>query len=138
MRLPFLVVSFGVAAILAVPTDAQAEAGDQDLAISLDRIRAGLSRPTPILDAAVAPEEGPAPAFRVEVRASPFLEQLPTEKPFDPTYGLPSVAELLMRGIEKAVDYKRSRAERLAKEEAAAAFAAFCAIRNCSPPTSSK
>lgn len=137
MRLPVLVVSCSIAAILAVPPDAQAQAGDQDVAVSLDRIRAGLSRPTPLLKAAAASEDVPPPAFRAEVRASPFL-QLPAERPFDPTYGLPSVAELLMRGIHKAVDYKRSRAERRAREEVAAAFAAFCAIQDCSPPTSSK
>ena len=61
------------------------------------------------------------------------------ETPFDPTFGLPSVGELLMDGVEKirsaVVDYKRRRAERRARKEVDDALAAFCAVHECSLPT---
>jgi hypothetical protein len=49
---------------------------------------------------------------------------------------------LLMNGIEKirstAVHYKRGRAERRARKEVEDALAAFCAVRECPTPNTSK
>ena len=134
MRVPFLVLSWSLGTILALQSPIQAQAADSQLPVSMERIRAGLKRPPPLLQ--VPAPSGDLPTFRIEVRARPFVLQPADEKPFDPTFGLPSVGELLMNGIENirsaAVDYKRRRAERRARKEADAAFAAFCAVRECS------
>lgn len=106
--------------------------------VSLDRIRAALKQPPPLLHVPPASDE---PTFRVEVRES--LLDLPPieEKPFDPTWGLPSAGELLMRGIGKIqssiVNYKRSRAERRARQEVQDALAAFFAYSNVPRSTTS-
>ena len=81
------------------------------------------------------------PTFRVEIR-EPVLDLPPIEEqPFDPTYGLPSAGELLMRGIGKIqssiVKYKRSRAERRARKEVEDALAAFFAYSNVPRSTTS-
>lgn len=131
MRLPFLAVSVCLCTILAVPSQLGAQQG---VPVSLDRIREGLSRPPPLLDVAGTAGDMSTPAFHVEIRTSPFVLRPPDNDAFDPTYGLPSVAELLLTGIEKAVDYKRRRAERRARKEVADALAAFCAIRGCPTP----
>ena len=131
MRLPFLAVSLSLGTILAVPSQVQAQGAVQGLPGSLDRIRAALRRPPPLLEVVAPAGDMPMPTFHVEVRASPFVLRSPDEKAFDPTYGLPSVAELLMTGIEKAVDYKRRYAERRARKEVDGALAAFCAVREC-------
>lgn len=136
MRVPFLVLTLTVGAILALPSQIQAQAGDQELPVSVDRISASLKRPPPLQIAA------PSPVFRIEVRARPFVLEPVDEKPFDPTFGLPSVGELLMDGIENfrlaAVHYKRRHAERRARKEVDDALAAFCAVRECSPPQAGK
>ena len=104
--------------------------------VSIERIRAGLKQPPPVLQAP-APSGG-RPTFRIEVQGRPVVLQPIDEKPFDPTFGLPSAGELLMNGIERirsaAVDYKRRRAERGARKEVDDALAAFCAVRECSAP----
>ena len=138
MRLPFLAVSLSLGTILALPSQVRAQAADQELPVSLDRIRAGLKRPPPLLEVAAPPRDMPTPTFHVEVRARAFVLRPPDEHAFDPTYGLPSVGELLMTGIEKAVDYKRRRAVRRARKEVDDALAAFCATRECSTPQVSK
>jgi hypothetical protein len=121
------------------PTPIQAQAADSQLPVSMERIRAGLNQPPSLLQ---VPPSGDTPTFRIEVRERPFVLQAIDEKPFDPTFGLPSVGELLMSGIESirsaAVDYKRRRAERRARTEVDGALAAFCAVRECSKPSTGK
>jgi hypothetical protein len=82
------------------------------------------------------------PIFRVDVRPPLFVMQPIEEKPFDPTFGLPSAGELLMGGIEKvrsaAVHYKRGRTKRRVRKEVDDALAAFCAVRECPTPAASK
>jgi hypothetical protein len=106
----------------------------------LDRIRAALQQPPPMVRVPAAAPSG-EPTFRVEVR-EPVLDLQPIEeKPFDLTYGLPSAGELLMRGIGKIqsgiVNYKRSRAERRARKEVADALAAFFAYNSVPRSTTS-
>jgi hypothetical protein len=135
MRVPFLALLLSLGTILALLSQIQAQAADQESPVSIDRIRAGLKRPPPLQ---IAAPSGDRPTFRIEVRARPFVLQPTDEKAFDPTFGLPSVGELLMDGIENvrsaAVHYKRRRAERRARKEVDDALAAFCAIRECSTP----
>jgi hypothetical protein len=101
----------------------------------MERIRAGLKRPPSLLQ---VPPPSSMPTFRIEVRERPFVLRPIDEEPFDPTFGLPSVGELLMNGIENirsaAVGYKRRRAERRVRKEVDGALAAFCAVRECSTP----
>ena len=139
-----------VGAILAVdtPIQAQAEAdpervglpADAPLPVSLDRIRAALTTPPPLLQVP-APSSDDSPMFRVEVRKQ--LLDLPPldEKPFDLTYGLPSAGELLINGIGKIrstiVNYKRGRAERRARKEVEEAIATFFAYNNVPRSTTS-
>lgn len=135
MRILFLALSWSLGTIHALPSPIQAQAADSQLPVSIERIRAGQKRPPPLLQ--VTAQSGDIPTFRTEVRA-PFVLQPTDEKPFDPTFGLPSVGELLMNGIEKvrsaAVHYRRQRAKRRARKEVDDALAAFCAIRECSTP----
>jgi hypothetical protein len=140
MRVPFLALSSSFCTILALQFPVHAQATDSQLPVSMERIRAGLKQPPPLLQ---APQpSGDLPTFRIEVRAPPFVLQPVDEKPFDPTFGLPSVGELLMNGIESirssAVHYKRRRAERRARKEVDGALAAFCAVRACSTPDTGK
>lgn len=135
MRVPFLALLLSLGTILALQSQIQAQAADQESPVSIDRIRARLKRPPPLQ---IAAPSGDRPTFRIEVRARRFVLQPTDEKAFDPTFGLPSVGELLMDGIENvrsaAVHYKRRRAERRARKEVDDALAAFCAIRECSTP----
>ena len=140
MRAPFLPLSWSLGTILALQLPIQAQAVDSQLPVSMERIRAGLKRPSSLLQ--VPPPSSDTPTFRIEVRERPFTLQPVDEKPFDPTFGLPSVGELLLNGIENirsaAVDYKRRRAERRARKEVDGAVAAFCAVRECSTPNTVK
>jgi hypothetical protein len=140
MRVPFLALSSSLGTILALQSPIQAQAADSQSPVSMERIRAGLKQPPSLLQ--VPPPSGDTPTFRIEVREPPFVLQPIDEKPFDPTFGLPSVGELLMNGIENirsaAVDYKRRRAERRARKEVDGELAAFCAVRECSTPNTGK
>jgi hypothetical protein len=123
-------------AILALPSPVLAQASDTTSAVSLERIRAGLQRPASHVQWQ-APAET-TPTFRIEVRQPLFVvPPLVEEKPFDPTFGLPSLGELFMGGIEKirttAVQYKRGRAERRARKKVDDDLAAFCAASKCTP-----
>jgi hypothetical protein len=123
-----------VGAVLVLHAPMQAQAGDSHLPVSLERIRAALEEPPPVLR--VPARSGEIPTFRVEVGQRLSVLQPVEEEPFDPTWGLPSAGELLMGGIEKirsaAVGYKRRRAERRARREVREALAAFCAAHECS------
>ena len=129
-----------VGAILVLHTPIQAQKDEAHLPVSLERIRAALKEPPPVLQ--VPAPSGDLPTFRAEVREPLPLLQTVDEIPFDPTFGLPSVGELMMGGVGKirsaAGNYKRSRAERRARQEVAEALAAFCAARGCPTPTTSK
>ena len=140
MRVPFLALLWTLGTILALRSPIQAQAADSQLPASMERIRVGLSQPPSLLQ--VPPPSGYIPTFRIEIRERPFVLQPIDEKPFDPTFGLPSVGELLMNGIENirsaAVDYKRRRAERRARKDVDGALAAFCAVRECSTPNTGR
>jgi hypothetical protein len=132
---PLLIVG---ALVLHAPLQAQTDGSP--LPVSLERIRAGLKEPPPLLQ--IPAPSGDTPTFRAEVQAGLSFLQPIEEEPFDPTWGLPSAGELLMGGIGKirsaVVTYKRGRAERRARKEVADALAAFCAARGCPPSTTSK
>ena len=136
MRAPLLALSCSLGTILALQSPVQAQAADSQLPVSIERIRAGLKQPPPLLQ--VPAPSGDRPTFRIEVRERPFDLQPIDEKPVDPTFGLPSVGELLMNGIgsirSAAVAHKRRRAERRARQEVDDALAAFCAGRECLTP----
>jgi hypothetical protein len=140
MRVGFLTLSWSLGTMLALQSPIQAQTGDSQLPVSMERIRAGLKQPPSLLQ--VPPPSGDMPTFRVEVRERPFVLRPIDEKPFDPTFGLPSAGELLMNGIGKigsaAVDYKRRRARRRARKEVDGALAAFCAVRECPTPDTGK
>jgi hypothetical protein len=129
---------WAVVAMVVLQSPTQAQTDDSPLPVSLERIRAKLEEPPPRLR--VPAPSGDMATFRVEVRQS-VLQPL-DEKPFDLTWGLPSVGELLMGGIDKirsaAVDYKRGRAVRRARREVQEALAAFCAVHECAAPASPK
>ena len=140
MRAPLLALSCSLGTILALQSPVQAQAADSPLPVSMERIRAGLKQPPSLLQ--VPALSGDIPTFRIEVRERPFVLQPVDEKPFDPTFGLPSAGELLMTGIENVrsavVHYKRRRAERRVRKEVDDALAAFCAGRECSTPDAGK
>jgi hypothetical protein len=121
--------------VLILQSQVQAQTVDRESPVSIDRIRASLKRP-PLLQI-VAPS-GEKPTFQIAVRARPFVLQPTVEKAFDPTFGLPSLGDLLMYGIQNvrsaAVRYKRQRAESRARKEVDDVLAAFCAIHECSTP----
>ena len=135
-----LALSWSFGTILALQSPTQAQLAESQFPVSMERIRAGLKRPPPLLQ--VPPPSADMPTFRIEVRERLFALQPIDEEPFDPTFGLPSVGELLMNGIEHirsaAVNHKRRRAERRARKEVDGALAAFCAIRECSTPETGK
>ena len=140
MRVTFLALSSSFWTILALQFPVHAQAADSQLPVSMERIRAGLQQPPSLLQ---APQpSGDRPTFRLEVLAPPFVLRPVDNKPFDPTFGLPSVGELLMDGIEgirsSAIHYKRRHAERRARREVDGALAAFCAVRACSTPDTGK
>ena len=130
-----------VAALLVVETPIQAQTTDvAPLPVSIERIREGLKEPPPLMR--IPAPSGEIPTFRSEVRGELPLLQPVDEIPFDPTYGLPSVGELLMGGIGKirtaVVSYKRGRAEHRARKEVEDALAAFCAVRGCPASTTNR
>ena len=133
---PLLIVS----TVLVLHAPLQAQTDGSPLPVSLERIRAGLKEPPPLLQ--MPAPSGDTPTFRVEVQAGLPLLQPIVEEPFDPTYGLPSAGELLMGGIGKirsaVVTYRRGRAERRARKEVADALAAFCAARGCLMSTTNR
>ena len=139
MRAPFPAL-WSLGAILALDSPVQAQATDAQLPVSIARIRAGLNQPPSPLQ--VPPPSVDRPTFRVEVQERLFVLDPVPDEPFDPTFGLPSVGELLMSGVENirsaAVGYKRRRAERRARTEVDGALAAFCAVRECSTPDGDK
>jgi len=126
-----------VGAMLGVQAPMQAQAADPDLPVSMERIRAALKEPAPRLR--MPGPSGDRPLFHVEVQERMPVLQPVEESPFDPTYGLPSVGELLMNGVEKirssVVEHKRSRAQRRARKEVEDGLAEFCATHGCSTPT---
>lgn len=130
--LPFWTV--GALLVLQVPIQAQAD--DSNLPVSLERIRAALEEPPPVLRVPIRSSD--IPTFRVEVRQELSFLQPIEEEPFDPTWGLPSVGELVVGGIDKirsaVVGYKRGRAKRRARKEVEEALAAFCAVHECPVP----
>ena len=140
MSAPFLALSWSLGGVLALQPPSQAQAAGPQPPVSVERIRAALKEPPPIL--LVPAPSGDRPTFQVEVQQQLFVLQPIEEKPFDPTFGLPSVGELLMTGIEKvrsaAVNHKRRRAERRARKEVDDALATFCGARECSTPDTSK
>ena len=127
-----LALSCGVGAMLALPSPVRAQDDGSRLPISIERIRAGLNRPPPRLQ--VPATSADTPTFRVVVQ-QPFMMEPIEDPPADPTFGLPSVGELLMNGIghlrSAAVDYKRRRAGRRARKEVDDALAAFCRVHQC-------
>ena len=133
-----LLLIAGASLVLQTPIQAQTDAAH--LPESIERIRAALKEPPPLLR--VPAPSGDMPTFYVEVRERlPFLQPV-DENPFDPTFGLPSAGELMMGGIEKirsaVVNSKRGRAERRARKEVEDALAAFCATRGCPTSTTNK
>ncbi len=129
-----------VGALIVLLAPLQAQTADAPLPVSLERIRAGLKEPPPLLR--IPAPSGEMPTFQVEVLGILPLLQPVEEIPFDPTFGLPSVGELLMGGIGKirsaVVNYKRGRAEHRARKEVEDALAAFCAARGCPASTTNK
>lgn len=136
MRWTSVALCCTVGALVVLQAATQAQTGDSQLPVSLDRIRTRLKEPPPVLQ--VPGEAGEMPTFRVEVRQPLWTSRPIEEEPFDATLGLPSVGELLMGGIEKirsaAVGYKRARTERRARREVEDALAAFCAVHECPAP----
>ncbi len=129
-----------VGALLLLHAPVQAQTVSAQFPVSLERIRAGLREPQPVLRVVAPPVE--VPTFRVEVQ-QPFWNPDPiAEEAFDPTYGLPSVGELMVGGIGKirsaAVGYKQRRTKRKARQEVADALAAFCAVHECLKAETSK
>jgi hypothetical protein len=140
MRWTIVVPLWIVGAIILLQSPIQAQTGGSHLPVSMERIRAALKQQPPLLRVPVP--SGDIPTFRIEVQERLFVLQPIDEKPFDPTFGLPSVGELVMDRIEKirlaAVRYKRRRAERRARKEVEDVLAAFCTVRECPTPTTSK
>jgi hypothetical protein len=129
--------TLGSLLVLQASTRAQ-QAEDTRLPVSTERIRAALQQPLAVTSAT----SGELPMFRVEVREQQLLRPPDPEPPFDPTYGLPTIGELVIGGIGKilnsVVKYNRARAERRAKKEVEEALAAFCAARHCPAPTAGR
>jgi hypothetical protein len=124
-----------IGAVFVLQAALQAQTTASQLPVSLDHIRAGLAEPAPVLQVPV--ESGDKPIFRVEVRQANWtLRPVEPEPPVDTTYGLPTVQELLIDGIQKVRAYKHSRTERRAQKEVADALAALCSVRDCAPPRS--
>jgi hypothetical protein len=138
-RLRAISLSCLLATLVVHQTPVQAQSVDPATAhspVSMERIRAALER-EPAFPNGLAPSSGLAPTgdtptFRVKIQALLAPVQ---EDAFDPTFGLPSVGELMMAGIERirsaAARSIRNRAQRRAQKEVADALAAFCAARGC-------
>ncbi len=118
-----------VGAILVLQSPIQAQTADSPLPVSMDRIRRALTQEPPPLQLPASSDGGPT--FRIEVRQRPFVLQPAEEKPFDPSFGLPSLGELLLDGIDKIRSAAHHRAERGARKEVEEALAAFCAVNEC-------
>ncbi len=127
-----------VVAILVLQSAIQAQTDSTTSPASVDRIRAALNQPPPVLR--IPAPSTDRPTFHIDVQDQ-FLPPI-DDKPFDPTFGLPSVGELLMDGIGKlgsaAVDYKRARAARRVRKEVDDALAEFCAVHVCPASPTSK
>jgi len=103
VQLTILPVS--ILGMLFLPAPIQAQSVDAVSPESIERIRAALSQPPPVLRV-------PAPStetltFHVEVTAPLSLLEPIDDKPFDPTFGLPSIQELVGRGrqpLRRTVD----------------------------------
>ena len=132
MRVPLLALLLSVGTIVLLSSKMQAQAGDTELPVSIDRIRAALNGPQPFQNTSLS---GDIPTFRVEIQASAFAFRPTEEEAFDYTYGLPSLGQLVMMGIQNVWDagirYKRRYAERRARKEVDDALAAFCAVHDC-------
>jgi hypothetical protein len=138
MQGPVFLTLSAFGALLALHSPAQAQTAESPVA--LDHIRAALQQPPSRLQ--VTAPSTDTPTFRVEVRQQLIVfRPRDDEKPFDPTFGLPSVGELLMGGIEKvrttAVNYERGRAQRRAHKKVDEDLAAFCATNACPTPPAS-
>jgi hypothetical protein len=140
MRWIIVLQSLIVGPILVLQTPIQAQTDDAHSPVSIARIRLALQQPPPLLQ--IPEPSGDMPTFHLEVRERLFVLQPIDGNPFDPTFGLPSIGELMADGIEKirsaVVNYKRGRAERRARKEVEDALAAFCAVRGCPAPNASK
>lgn len=137
---PFLALSWSLGAILVLQPPIHAQTAASQLPVSIDRVRAGLKQSPSLFQ---PPPPADIPTFRMEIRERLFVvPPIEVEKPFDPTFGLPSLGELVMDGIEhvrsSAVAYTRRRAERRARKEVDGALAAFCAVRECLTPNTSR
>jgi hypothetical protein len=79
-----------VGPILALQSPIQAQADNADLPVSIERIRAALTR-QPLLQ--IPPQSGDTPTFRIEVRGR--LSVLPPidDGPLRSNLGLPSVGD---------------------------------------------
>jgi hypothetical protein len=123
-------------AMLFLPAPIRAQSVDAVSPESVERIRAALSQPPPVLR--VPASSADTLTFHVEVTAPLLLLEPIDDKPFDPTFGLPSIQELVGRGVGKigsaAVNYKRRRAQRRAQREVDDALAAFCGAQPCPTP----
>ena len=119
MRVALLTLAWSLGTMLALQSPIRAQAADSQLPVSIDRIRAGLMQPPSRLQ--LPPPSADTLTFRVEVRERPFVLHPVDDKPFDPTFGLPSVGDLLMNGIghigSAAVDAKHRRAQRRAQKD---------------------
>ena len=139
MRVPFLALLLSLGTMVLLQSQMQAQAADKELPVSIERIRAALNGPQPFQN---TPLSGDMPTFRVEIRASPLVFKPTEEEAFDLTYGLPSIGQLLMAGIQNvraaAIRYKRRHAERRARKEVEDALAAFCAVHDCATPQITK
>ena len=121
-----------VGAVLLLHSPVQAQTVPMPLPVSLERIRAALREPPPIFQVPAPPFE--VATFRVEVEQFYNAQPIP-EEVFDPTYGLPSVGQLMMGGIGQigsaAAGYKQRRAKKKARKEVEDALAEFCAVNAC-------
>jgi hypothetical protein len=138
MRRIIAVLSWSLGSLLVLQTPIQAQqTDDASLPVSLERIRVALEKQPPLLQLPAPSDD--TPTFHVEVLERLAVLQPVDEHPFDPTFGLPSIGELMAGGIEKIrsslVSYKRGRAERRARKEVDDALAAFCAARGCPTPS---
>jgi hypothetical protein len=122
-------------ALLVSPAPAQAQAAGAYGPSSLARIRAALAEPPPRLQAP-PPSVDIVPMFRVEI-TQPFTLHDPNEEPpADPTWGLPSAGELMMRGVGKVGSAVSGIKKRRVRREVRDALAEFCLVNTCPAQTS--
>ena len=94
-----------VGAMLVLQSPIQAQTDDSDLPVSIERIRAALKHGRALQ---IPAQSGDTPTFRIKLQGHfPFCSPLTTSR--RSTYGLPSVGERLMGGVQKigsaVVDY---------------------------------